>query len=124
MSMELHKDKDAFQALLSAISEKAGIREDIIEKDYYLTLLLSELASWQAELPAYFKGGTALYKAIGSLQRFSEDMRLRYRTARNLRAKRDWKRRQTVIPLCQGQAIKPERLMRKGALPAFTNISR
>ncbi|MDD4121874.1 MAG: nucleotidyl transferase AbiEii/AbiGii toxin family protein [Eubacteriales bacterium] len=74
--MKLHKDKDAFQALLSVIAEKSGIREDIIEKDYYLTLLLSELASWQAELPAYFKGGTALYKAIGSLKRFSEDIDL------------------------------------------------
>lgn len=76
MDMNLHKDRDAFQALLSTISEKTGIREDIIEKDYYLTLLLSELASWQAELPAYFKGGTALYKAIGSLKRFSEDIDL------------------------------------------------
>jgi predicted nucleotidyltransferase component of viral defense system len=76
MAMKLHEDKDAFQALLSTISEKTGIREDIIEKDYYLTLLLSELASWQAELPAYFKGGTALYKAIGSLKRFSEDIDL------------------------------------------------
>lgn len=74
--MKLHKDRDAFQALLSTISEKAGIREDIIEKDYYLTLLLAELASWQAELPAYFKGGTALYKAIGSMKRFSEDIDL------------------------------------------------
>ena len=76
MDMKLHKDKDAFQALLSVIAEKTGIREDIIEKDYYLTLLLSELASWQAELPVYFKGGTALYKAIGSLKRFSEDIDL------------------------------------------------
>lgn len=76
MEMKLHKDKDAFQALTSIIAEKTGIREDIIEKDYYLTLLLSELASWQAELPAYFKGGTALYKAIGSLKRFSEDIDL------------------------------------------------
>lgn len=76
MAMKLHEDKDAFQALLLTISEKTGIREDIIEKDYYLTLLLSELASWQAELPAYFKGGTALYKAIGSLKRFSEDIDL------------------------------------------------
>lgn len=76
MDMKLHKDGDAFQALLTAISEKTGVREDIIEKDYYLTLLLSELASWQAELPAYFKGGTALYKAIGSLKRFSEDIDL------------------------------------------------
>lgn len=76
MDMKLHKDRDAFQALLLIISGKAGIREDIIEKDYYLTLLLSELASWQTELPAYFKGGTALYKAIGSLKRFSEDIDL------------------------------------------------
>lgn len=74
--MKLHKDRDSFQALLSIISEKTGIREDIIEKDYYLTLLLSELAAWQIELPAYFKGGTALYKAIGSLKRFSEDIDL------------------------------------------------
>lgn len=74
--MKLHKDRDAFQALLSAISEKTGIREDIIEKDYYLSLLLSELAVRQTELPAYFKGGTALYKAIGSLKRFSEDIDL------------------------------------------------
>lgn len=36
--------------MLTAISEKTGVREDIIEKDYYLTLLLSELASWQDEL--------------------------------------------------------------------------
>lgn len=74
--MQLHKDKDAFQALLSNISGKTGVRDDIIEKDYYLTLLLSELASWQTKLPAYFKGGTALYKAIGSLKRFSEDIDL------------------------------------------------
>ena len=72
--MKLHNDKDSFQALLSIISEKTGIREDIVEKDYYLTLLLSELARWQTSVPAYFKGGTALYKAIGSLKRFSEDI--------------------------------------------------
>ena len=70
--MRLHKDKDAFLALLSSVSEATAIREDIIEKDYYLTLLLSELAAWQSELSAYFKGGTALYKTIGSLKRFSE----------------------------------------------------
>jgi len=74
--MKLHKDRDAFQALLSVVSGKTGIREDIVEKDYYLTLLLSELAERQTELPAYFKGGTALYKAIGSLKRFSEDIDL------------------------------------------------
>jgi hypothetical protein len=41
--MKLHEDRDAFQALLSNIGKRTGIREDIIEKDYYLTMLLKEL---------------------------------------------------------------------------------
>lgn len=78
--MKLHEDKDAFAALLSDISRRTGIRGDIIEKDYYLTLLLSELAAKQDLLPAYFKGGTALYKAIGRMKRFSEDIDLTVET--------------------------------------------
>lgn len=72
--MTLHENKDAFKALISSVSERTNIREDIIEKDYYLTLLLFELAEKQDTLPAYFKGGTALYKAIGRMIRFSEDI--------------------------------------------------
>jgi predicted nucleotidyltransferase component of viral defense system len=74
--MNLHSDRDAFKVLLSAISKRVDIREDILEKDYYVTLLLSELAEKQDTLPAYFKGGTALYKAIGEMKRFSEDIDL------------------------------------------------
>lgn len=74
--MKLHQDREAFGDLLSGISRKTGIRSDIIEKDYYLTLLLWELAARQDTLPAYFKGGTALYKAIGRMKRFSEDIDL------------------------------------------------
>lgn len=74
--MNLHSNRDAFQALLSRVSERVDIREDILEKDYYVTLLLSELAEKQGTLPAYFKGGTALYKAIGEMKRFSEDIDL------------------------------------------------
>lgn len=74
--MNLHQDKEAFEALLLNVSQRTGIRSDIIEKDYYLTLLLSELAEKQNTLPAYFKGGTALYKAIGRMKRFSEDIDL------------------------------------------------
>ena len=72
--MILHENKDAFKALISSVSERTNIREDIIEKDYYLTLMLSELASKQETIKAYFKGGTALYKAIGRMIRFSEDI--------------------------------------------------
>lgn len=74
--MNLHRDKDAFKAILSDISRRAEIRSDIVEKDYYLTLLLWELSQRQHDLPAYFKGGTALYKAIGRVKRFSEDIDL------------------------------------------------
>lgn len=74
--MRLHQDRNAFEALIFDISRKTDIRSDIIEKDYYLTLLLRELASRQDTLPAYFKGGTALYKAIGRMKRFSEDIDL------------------------------------------------
>jgi predicted nucleotidyltransferase component of viral defense system len=58
------------------IQEKTEVRADIIEKDYYVTLMLNELAGNQSELYAYFKGGTALYKALGSIRRFSEDINL------------------------------------------------
>jgi predicted nucleotidyltransferase component of viral defense system len=74
--MKLHQDREAFGDLLSDVSRRTGIRSDIIEKDYYLTLLLWELAEKQGSLPAYFKGGTALYKAIGRMKRFSEDIDL------------------------------------------------
>lgn len=74
--MKLHQDREAFGDLLSDVSKRTGIRSDIIEKDYYLTLLLWELSEKQGSLPAYFKGGTALYKAIGRMRRFSEDIDL------------------------------------------------
>ncbi len=74
--MRLHQDREAFEALLSDIGRRTGIRNDIIEKDYYITLILYELAGRQDTLPAYFKGGTALYKAIGWMKRFSEDIDL------------------------------------------------
>ena len=74
--MNLHQDREAFEALLSNVSRRTGIRSDIVEKDYYLTLLLWELSEKQNSLPAYFKGGTALYKSIGRMKRFSEDIDL------------------------------------------------
>lgn len=74
--MKLHLDPPAFETLLLNESESSGIRADILEKDYYVTLLLNELANKQDQAFAYFKGGTALYKAIGSIRRFSEDIDL------------------------------------------------
>ena len=72
--MMLHEDRYAFLAILNQVHDVSGIRLDILEKDYYVSLLLRELADKQKELPAYFKGGTALYKALKSIRRFSEDI--------------------------------------------------
>lgn len=75
--MKLHLDQDAFRVLIDAVSVKTGYRKDVIEKDYYVTMILRELAEYQKDgLPAYFKGGTALYKALHSVRRFSEDIDL------------------------------------------------
>ena len=74
--MKLHEDRYSFLALLNQIHDRSGVRLDILEKDYYVTLMLKELSEKQKTLPAYFKGGTALYKAQKSIRRFSEDIDL------------------------------------------------
>ena len=62
--MKLHQDKNAFRVLLEQIHERTGYRTDVLEKDYYVVLMLRELAEKQEDgLQAFFKGGTALYKA-------------------------------------------------------------
>lgn len=45
--MNLHMDHESFSVLLNSTVEKTGIRADIVEKDYYLTLLRFELAEKQ-----------------------------------------------------------------------------
>lgn len=74
--MKLHMDRFSFLNIIGLVHEVSGIREDILEKDYYVKLLLKEISDKQKTLPAYFKGGTALYKAQKSIRRFSEDIDL------------------------------------------------
>ncbi len=75
--MNLHLDRGAFRVLIGTIHAQTGYREDVLEKDYYVTLILKGLADKQAKgLPAYFKGGTALHKALKTTKRFSEDIDL------------------------------------------------
>ncbi len=74
--MKLHLYKDDFAFLIRRAAEHSGISADIIEKDYYVTLMLEELAGKQDTVKAYFKGGTCLYKIYAPMQRFSEDIDL------------------------------------------------
>lgn len=74
--MKLHLDKLAFDTIISNVSKREKIRRDILEKDYYVTLILNELSKRENQGYAYFKGGTALYKGMKSIRRFSEDIDL------------------------------------------------
>ncbi len=76
-ALKLHEDRELFSAIIEREEERSHIRQDILEKDYYVTLLLKELSQKQKEgLPAYFKGGTALYMMLKKTNRFSEDIDL------------------------------------------------
>ena len=68
--MKLHKDKLVMELLITTISEKNGVRRDVLGKDYYVTLLLKELTTKENQNFSYFKGGTALYKALKSIRRY------------------------------------------------------
>lgn len=69
-------NKEILEELILNINSRTGIRNDILEKDYYVCLVLKELASKQKKLQAYFKGGTAVYKILDHMNRFSEDIDL------------------------------------------------
>ncbi len=70
--MYLHEDKDKFLAVLETISKASKIQANLIEKDYYVSLILKEIASYSDKV--VFKGGTSLSKAHKVINRFSEDI--------------------------------------------------
>ena len=74
--MKLHLNKELFRDIIDTLNARTGIAIDIIEKDYYVCILLKELSKRQNELKAYFKGGTAIYKILNTMNRFSEDIDL------------------------------------------------
>lgn len=74
--MKLHLDRDVFKQFINKISIETNIAMDILEKDYYVCCILQELSKKQEKLQAYFKGGTAIYKILDTMNRFSEDIDL------------------------------------------------
>lgn len=74
--MNLHLNKELFRETIDTLNTKTGVAIDIIEKDYYVCAVLKELSKKQDYLKAYFKGGTAVYKILENMNRFSEDIDL------------------------------------------------
>ena len=71
--MYLHKEnRELFHDVITLVSDKMRVTADIVEKDYYVTMILKSLSD--AKYPVVFKGGTSLSKAFGVIDRFSEDI--------------------------------------------------
>ncbi len=75
----IHKDKDKFSKLVDRIASQTGFYAPLMEKDYYLTLLLSRINELSEDL--IFKGGTCLNKIYYVYYRLSEDLDFSMRLA-------------------------------------------
>lgn len=73
--MTFHTAPD-FREAVQAAATHYKLREIFIEKDYWVTRVLKNLAASQYAEHVVFKGGTALSKAYGCIERFSEDIDL------------------------------------------------
>ncbi|MBQ7796338.1 MAG: nucleotidyl transferase AbiEii/AbiGii toxin family protein [Lachnospiraceae bacterium] len=70
--MYLHNNRSLFEEIIEATAEKFGLSPAMIEKDYYVTMILKELN--QRCENVVFKGGTSLSKCYKIINRFSEDI--------------------------------------------------
>jgi predicted nucleotidyltransferase component of viral defense system len=72
--MNLHFDNEAFRELIELSADYFGYEQSHVEKDYWITKILKEIASSEFAGLCHFKGGTSLSKAYGIISRFSEDL--------------------------------------------------
>ena len=66
-------DREKLEKIIPFIAEKYNFRFEIIEKDYYLTLILNSVESHLSD-KIVFKGGTLLNKIHLNYHRLSEDI--------------------------------------------------
>lgn len=74
--MKLHQNNELFQDAVLSASQRFGIPEIYVEKDYWVTVVLCEIFHSMIADQVVFKGGTSLSKCHKLIQRFSEDIDL------------------------------------------------
>ena len=82
-------DREKLKDIIPAIAGKMKFRPVIVEKDYYLTVILNNIEALLTD-KIVFKGGTLLNKAHLNYHRLSEDLDFSYNakfTARSQRSK-------------------------------------
>lgn len=77
--MKLHEYNNEFKDLISIVAADKHLPESAIERDYYIVMLLKNLADSEYADKCVFKGGTSLSKCYpGSIERFSKDIDLTF----------------------------------------------
>lgn len=100
--MILHEDKENFDIAISAASRYFNVSPAIIEKDYFVTLVLNELAKYIPNL--LFKGGTSLSKCYKIINRFSEDIDITLDSEHQSQSERR-KLKYTIIEICDNLGL-------------------
>jgi predicted nucleotidyltransferase component of viral defense system len=77
----LHDNKEEFLKVLERTSAQTGFPLRLLEKDYYITIVLSGINELSKDL--VFKGGTCLSKIYYSYYRLSEDLDFTLRLSGN-----------------------------------------
>lgn len=60
--MYLHEDKETFKEIIEQVSDDTGRTAIVIEKDYYVTMILRLLSQKLSNV--VFKGGTSLSNGL------------------------------------------------------------
>lgn len=87
-------DKEKLKDIIPVIAGKMKFRPAIVEKDYYLTVILNKIEELLTD-KIVFKGGTLLNKAHLNYHRLSEDLDFTYNAEFTSRAQRS----KAIIPI-------------------------
>lgn len=115
-------DRKLLKTIIRKISKRSNISNYILEKDYYVCLVLKDLSLKQDKLQAYFKGGTAVYKILDNFNRFSEDIDLTVKVnddESNNSNKTRLKKSALGYNIPNLELIKEETVDKKGSITAF-----
>ena len=74
--MNLHTDRELFKQAIVITAQEIQLPEIYVEKDYWVTFVLHSIFHSKLKSSVIFKGGTALSKCYGMIDRFSEDIDL------------------------------------------------
>lgn len=74
--MKLHENISLYTDAIRFTAQQKNLPPEYIEKDYWVTFALFNIFKNEIGKETFFKGGTALSKCFGMIQRFSEDIDL------------------------------------------------